>query len=226
MSRVPKPCRGCGGPKEVIARGVCYCDACGQARRSIFGTPKANPERVERMAAMYRAGQTLQQIGSQYSITRERVRQLIKRVGLTGKDGGIAEASRPNKALRAARRIVRLDRRCLRVYGCTHAEFVLLNEGRRLKDVGSLARAYKQQRSTAGFRGIEWEMTFPEWVKVWRDSGHLAERGRTGESYVMARFADAGPYSVANVYITTLRTNGRDYQAHRLGREPSYALNP
>jgi hypothetical protein len=225
MAYIPKPCRGCGRAKEEVGRGICYCAACASERKSKYPVPRKDAGRIARMAKMYRAGQTLARIGAQFGVTRERVRQLIKSEGLTGKHGGLAVSSRPAKALRAARRIIRLDRRAMRVYGCTHAEFVVLNEGLRRKDPGSLANAYTQQRNTAGIRGIGWEMTFPEWVGVWRKSGHLAERGRTGDGYVMARYADSGPYSVANVYITTLRVNSRDFQAHRLGRAPSYA-NP
>ena len=45
--------------------------------------------RAAKMAAMYRGGYTLQAIGDQFGITRERVRQIItKRHGLTATSGG------------------------------------------------------------------------------------------------------------------------------------------
>jgi len=40
------------------------------------------------MCDRYKSGQTLQTIGDVYSVTRERVRQILSRYGLTGKSGG------------------------------------------------------------------------------------------------------------------------------------------
>jgi hypothetical protein len=44
-------------------------------------------------------------------------------------------------------------------------------------------------------------LSFDDWLKIWRDSGRLAERGRKRGQYCMARFKDSGPYAVGNVKI-------------------------
>jgi transposase len=44
--------------------------------------------RNEQMAEYYKRGWTLERIGQKYGITRERVRQIVKKQGLTWKDGG------------------------------------------------------------------------------------------------------------------------------------------
>ncbi len=59
--------------------------------------PKDRPpsERALAMATLYRDdGKTLEEIGAQYGITRERVRQLIEPLGLTGADSGYRRRGR------------------------------------------------------------------------------------------------------------------------------------
>lgn len=48
-------------------------------------------EREIEMTILYKEGKTLQEIGDLYGITRERVRQLLKRHGITGSDGGLSK---------------------------------------------------------------------------------------------------------------------------------------
>ena len=70
-------------------------------------------------------------------------------------------------------------------------------------DKGKYARA----RNNALQRGVEWLFTFDEWLKVWKDSGHYAERGRGAGCYQMARFGDCGPYAPWNVAIVRMEAN-------------------
>lgn len=44
--------------------------------------------RNDEITRRFQAGESLEQIGADFGITRERVRQIVKRRGLTGKDGG------------------------------------------------------------------------------------------------------------------------------------------
>jgi hypothetical protein len=63
------------------------------------------------------------------------------------------------------------------------------------------------QRVHAKQRGIEWKLTYEEWIHVWKASGHLHERGNYFGQYVMARYRDEGPYAVDNVRIITVTEN-------------------
>lgn len=63
------------------------------------------------------------------------------------------------------------------------------------------------QRVSARHRGIDWELTFKQWWKIWKDSGKWEQRGRGHGKYQMARFGDEGPYSVDNVRIITSDAN-------------------
>ena len=45
------------------------------------------------MADLYRSGLTLQEIGNEYSLTRERVRQIVSALGVSKADGGASKRS-------------------------------------------------------------------------------------------------------------------------------------
>lgn len=58
--------------------------------------------------------------------------------------------------------------------------------------------AYREQRNNAKRRGIAFELSFEAWVEWWGDDWQ--RRGRASGCLVMARFDDAGPYAVGNIY--------------------------
>lgn len=185
----------------------------------------ANPARTARMAELYRSGKTLEQIGVEYGVTRERVRQVLKPLGLSRKDGGVAvrygERWRSETELRQ-RRVVeaqaKRDATVLRHFGCDYATARTLNNGAPFKQPGTRAEAFFRQKRSAGQRGIDWCMTFPEWCRVWDESGKVALRGRGRGRYCMSRKGDAGPYSVGNVRIITNEENiAESYQIRPWG---------
>ena len=80
--------------------------------------------------------------------------------------------------------------------------------------------AYYHQRRHAGRRGVAWKLTFPQWLKIWKQSGKLTKRGRDSGQYVMARNGDKGSYSVGNVSIITNRQNSIDGHNKTLWDDP------
>lgn len=66
---------------------------------------------------------------------------------------------------------------------------------------------FRQQRSSASARGIEWLMTYDEWWGVWKASGKWHQRGCRDGCYVMGRHGDVGPYAVGNVSIILSNEN-------------------
>jgi len=151
--------------------------------------------RAETMAALYRAGYTLQQIGGQYGISRERVRQLLgKFARLSGGDGGASVRA----AAKAERRKAARSARYLAKYGCLPADY---------NRIPMKARAaFRSQVSAARYRKIDWELTLWQWWTIWQESGHWEQRGR-GQGYVMCRKGDEGPYAIGNVFIATAIEN-------------------
>lgn len=151
--------------------------------------------RTKSMAALYRAGYTLAQIGDQYGLSRERVRQLLgKYESMSGADGGASAKA----AARAEKQKAARDARCMVRFGCSFETY---------NAVPSKAkRAFCQQRASAARRKVGWELTLWQWWSVWQESGHWRERGR-GQGYVMCRKGDEGPYAVGNVFIATAIEN-------------------
>jgi hypothetical protein len=70
-----------------------------------------------------------------------------------------------------------------------------------------LRRRYSMQKSGARVRGIEFRLSYEQWLAIWTESGHLDERGRGPAKYCMARCGDRGAYEVGNVKIITLTEN-------------------
>lgn len=71
-------------------------------------------------------------------------------------------------------------------------------------------RKYKTHMYRAKRTGIEFLLSFEEWMKIWEDSGHFHERGCHKGQYVMARYGDKGPYVVGNVKIIRHEENGSE----------------
>lgn len=61
----------------------------------------------------------------------------------------------------------------------------------------STRHAFYQQRSGAKRRGIEWLLTFDEWLAWWGDD--LSKRGGGHDKLQMQRFGDSGPYALGNI---------------------------
>lgn len=162
----------------------------------------------EELARLYVSGLTLQKIGDKFGITRERVRQRINRIGITRTDGGVHVRA----AIRHSTKIAVLDRKHIEKFGCVYAKYRKILKSRATYRGVKPTAAFISQRNNARIRGIEWRLTLAEWWAVWVSSGKWAKRGRYGrDSYVMARKRDIGPYSVENVYITTVGGNVADY---------------
>jgi hypothetical protein len=69
---------------------------------------------------------------------------------------------------------------------------------------------YHKQKGEARRRGIEFNLTFVEWLDIWEKSGKMAERGNLPEQYCMARYFDMGAYEIGNVKIVTNRENCKE----------------
>lgn len=80
----------------------------------------------------------------------------------------------------------------------------------------TLMGRYKMQEQNALARGIQFLLSFEQWLTIWTESGKLDQRGRGADKFCMCRNGDVGPYEVGNVFIGTGRENVR---AGNLGKE-------
>ncbi len=63
-------------------------------------------------------------------------------------------------------------------------------------------------------RGIEWQLTFEEWLAWWGDN--IDNRGCKSGQLVMARFNDTGPYSLSNIKKITANDNHAEVDLGKL----------
>ncbi|MDP1702605.1 MAG: hypothetical protein Q8L53_16835 [Aestuariivirga sp.] len=177
--------------------------------------------RADLFYQQYQTGRTLQDIGTENNMTRERVRQIITKFhGRVKKLGGHAVMGKINLAAR----LVRRNQLCLKKYGCSLEQFAVLKkfhcEMRKRGDSYTVSPigAFFTQKKNAKNREIEWKLSLWEWWAIWQQSGHWLDRGRTADAYVMCRRGDVGPYSVENVYIDTASHNCASIRANLLAK--------
>ncbi len=60
---------------------------------------------------------------------------------------------------------------------------------------------FDMQAENARRRGIEFLLTYEQWLDIWESSGKLNERGRGAGKYCMCRTGDEGAYEIGNVFI-------------------------
>jgi hypothetical protein len=106
--------------------------------------------------------------------------------------------------------IEKRQRNAMAYFGCDEHQAIHLNDSKLLRLRGSKAMRYLSQRQSAFKRGIGWEITFPQWLSVWQQSGKFDDRGVGKGRYCMARKGDVGPYKVGNVSIESCVKNSRD----------------
>jgi len=178
-------------------------------------------DRALDMARLYKDGQTLEQIGVKYGVTRERVRQLIRPLGVTGKDGG--------HHVSVARK--RLDRSL--VLGVAHALKFGCSKEERISIPSSARTRFHQDRrnySTGPMGHIGWNLSLTEWWTIWQESGHWQDRGRG--KYVLRRHDVTKPHGVGNTFIglmdytNLIAANRRQAKAPRPPKPPRVAKPP
>ena len=74
-----------------------------------------------------------------------------------------------------------------------------------------LRHQYACQKGKAKHRGIDFNLTYEQWFDIWKNSGHLADRGCRQGGYVMSRIKDQGPYEIGNIIIQSKYANFFNY---------------
>ena len=171
---------------------------------------KEKAAKVKKMMSMRLAGATLQQIGLYFGISGESARQALLQAGVTAPERSLSKTAIAKQQAQQAKAA-----RIKKLWGLTIEQYEAIRQqyGPH-SEPASPIRKFTEQRRNARLRGVEWRITFKEWWSVWQTSGKYGKRGR-GNGYCMARFGDAGPYSVDNVEIISNSQNISDYQARK-----------
>lgn len=167
--------------------------------------PPNTPEQIESIVASYKSGLTLQEIGTVQGLTRERIRQILQKAGLTRLDGGVHLRKLSNSAAREADYVQRREKRCQRAYGCDWTTFRSITGSNRFDRIPPIARPYVEHRRTAQRLHIGWRLSLPEYIELVHP--YLDKIGRGG--LVLARLDKNGPYSRENVTILSYSENAK-----------------
>lgn len=165
--------------------------------------------RIFILAQQWKQGKTLEELGAAFDITRERVRQLLqtaKRIGLLkGEDkGGASKRSVDRDRVHLQAKIAKEEVRVQRYFGCSRDECYAINNGRSPWSQAvpkTLARFYYAQRRAAVNNGAAWALTFPQWKKVWDESGKWALHGRGANRYTLGRLDTSKPFEPGNAAV-------------------------
>jgi transposase len=143
------------------------------ADRYAIKTEKPSPslpddvsERNREMVELYKSGMTLESIGMKYGITRERVRQILRKMAVPADVGGQAVAMLVSCSERKTKRQERaefVEKRCFANFGCSLEVLTAINGGiSAYKTAGTASYNYLQQKANSEKRGIDFRLTFPE----------------------------------------------------------------
>lgn len=155
-------------------------------------------DHIEDIERRFRVGETMQEIGTQYGCSRERIRQLLNRRGVKASNGGVEVRWAKERVRRTVEIEQRRAARIQRWFELTIEEYDFYRAIR-----PSPTHAYVGQRHSTRKRGIRWNLTFKEWWAVWEMSGMWAKRGKGHGKYCMARIDFTGAYETGNVHIMT-----------------------
>lgn len=88
--------------------------------------------------------------------------------------------------------------------------------------------AYHVQKTKAASRGIEFRLTFDEWLRWWLAQGidrNTQKLGKSARGLCMCRNNDSGAYELGNIYLATRQQNSRDSKVNfpPQGRKAGFA---
>jgi predicted DNA-binding protein YlxM (UPF0122 family) len=161
-------------------------------------------KRIETMSQLFLSGNTMQEIGDRYGISRERVSKILRNTGVAIKNGGAAL----RKIKKDKEKFEIKNNRWIPYYKCTYSQ--LDGAKKELAKEGCHFRKFAVQKCSARRRGISFDMSFPEWVDTWIKSGKARDMGAGHGKYCMSRFGDVGSYSSGNVEIIPSVQNNID----------------
>ena len=182
---------------------------------------RKNKGRAEKIISLYKQGNTMESIGSELGITRERVRQILRERNIDRKEGGQHVRALKNQAAQEERRRERRDKKAMRYWGVKDDVLDFLKRNNP-DDV----REFEQQRHNALSRGIEWGLSITNWIELWDESGKKSLRGRGSDKYVLTRQKAKGPFTKENCFITKLHESSRNFinnQFHGIDYDPPEA---
>lgn len=141
----------------------------------------------------YLSGATYRAIGIRHRLTHERIRQIVSAAGVTYGDSIRRTRTQTRDAAKAQQVELLYQAR----FGCSRAEYRAIKSPENTR----IYSRFKANNRHAGFA-----LSFPDWWRMWQESGHWQERGR-GRGYWMQRIDRSKPITADNVVIRSGREN-------------------
>jgi hypothetical protein len=171
---------------------------------------------IDDMANRYlKQGQTLEEVGAAYGISRARVHQILKKAGIDMKAGGAALRAK-KRAEQSEQQRLAVEAEKAKKFGLSLKEFLKLKEengnGVYMNDPESLFYGFmmfkrNQQRH---YPDVPFTLTFSEWDQLWRKSG--MERNK---SNWMVRKDRDKPFEKRNMKIVPAGDVIREVRQHK-----------
>lgn len=163
---------------------------------------------VMKMVADYRSGVTTTKLAAEYGVSVARIHQILKKQGLTAKDGGNYVRVLKRTTARVVKQTISHESRVLQSWGLNLDEYKnhVKTHGSGAKP-GSPMYGYTNQRlAMIRVHGKQmWQISFLEWWAVWQESGHWGRRGMyTSEKYCLTRIDRNLPFTADNVVTLPL----------------------
>lgn len=92
------------------------------------------------------------------------------------------------------------------------------------KQLHDMYTPWMKARAQAHFRGEDWELTFDDWVELWKDN--WLERGRARDAKCMSRRDPDGAWSPANTIVITRHEHLKLQAEHRRSSGIGYKGQP
>lgn len=172
-------------------------------------------KRTKRMVNMYTVkGMTYEAIGGEYDLTRERVRQILSSEGITRWDGGVCLTTERKREAKQAKLLKEQQKRLAKNYGCTVEEYIKIGQGKSFYK--SPIHKYRNKRRNTIEQGVKWDLSLPDWWKIWQQSGKWKKRGLGKKKYVMSRKDMNKPFTKDNAIVITLQDSSYSARMRKL----------
>lgn len=176
-------------------------------------------KRDREIARRFLARETLTEIADDYGITRERVRQIVRREGVTPQQRGEPQRRRDaierQKKREKARKRAR-EERIKQRWGISAQQYDKLrayDENLNRTPMGQ----FQYYKHSSNARGVPFNLEFKDWWALWRQHWH--KRGRNDrEKLVMVRKDFGRPIEKGNVQVVPAWKASHRYQKWRHGK--------
>lgn len=173
--------------------------------------------RTEKLVQQYTTERvTLEDLGVQEGVTRERIRQILKKAGVTAAN---SHRRLSRSAREAAQQRELWDRHCLHYYGCDFATVKKITGRDRYSGLRShkLIRLWWHHKQYAQRNFLEWKFTLPEYAELILPNILQVKLRRDG--LVLSRKDKAGPFSKDNCRLIPLRELAKETDGFSAARK-------